>query len=91
MKTTHRSRYAPQPRTTGSIIQSGARGRTRLDDRLSRHRPAPADRNGAPWPLEQAVRSGVPKRFVEVNLAAIDEGRQLVRQPKDDRTSAAGA
>ncbi len=41
--------------------------------------------------LEQAVRSGVPKRFVEVNLAAIDEGRQLVRQPKDDRTSAAGA
>ena len=31
--------------------------------------------------LEQAVRSSVPKRFVELNLAAIAEGRQLLRQP----------
>ncbi len=31
--------------------------------------------------LEQAVRDGVPKRFVELNLAAIDKGRQLLRQP----------
>ncbi len=33
--------------------------------------------------LEQAVRSGVPKRFVELNLAAIEEGRQLLRQPEE--------
>ena len=33
--------------------------------------------------LEQAVRGGVPKRFVELNLAAVDEGRQLLRQPAD--------
>ncbi len=33
--------------------------------------------------LEQAIRSGVPKRFVELNLAAIEEGRQLLRQPAD--------
>jgi Pyruvate/2-oxoacid:ferredoxin oxidoreductase gamma subunit len=33
--------------------------------------------------LEQAVRSGVPKRFAELNLAAIEEGRQLLRQPAD--------
>lgn len=33
--------------------------------------------------LEQAVRNGVPKRFVELNLTAIHEGRQLPRQPED--------
>ncbi len=33
--------------------------------------------------LEQAVRGGVPKRFVELNLAAIEEGRQLLRQPAE--------
>ncbi len=34
--------------------------------------------------LELAVRGGVPKRFVELNLTAIDEGRQLVRPLEDD-------
>jgi 2-oxoglutarate ferredoxin oxidoreductase subunit gamma len=34
--------------------------------------------------LEQAVRGGVPKRFVELNLTAIDEGRQLLHPSKDD-------
>lgn len=34
--------------------------------------------------LELAVRGGVPKRFVELNLTAIDEGRQLLRPPEDD-------
>ena len=41
--------------------------------------------------LERAVRGGVPKRFVELNLTAVDEGRQLVRPPEDGRSSAAGA
>lgn len=40
--------------------------------------------------LEQAVRSGVPKRFVELNLAAVSQGYGLVRQDTG-RTSAAGA
>jgi 2-oxoglutarate ferredoxin oxidoreductase subunit gamma len=34
--------------------------------------------------LEQAVRGNVPKRFVELNLTAVDEGRQLLRLPEDD-------
>ncbi len=34
--------------------------------------------------LEQAVRGGVPKRFLELNLTAIDAGRQLLRLPEDD-------
>ena len=33
--------------------------------------------------LEQAVRNTVPKRFVELNLAAVNEGCQLVRQSAD--------
>ncbi len=41
--------------------------------------------------LELAVRGGVPKRFVELNLAAVDKGRQLVRQSEHDRSSAARA
>ncbi len=34
--------------------------------------------------LEQAVRSSVPKRFVELNLMAVNEGCQLPHQPGDD-------
>lgn len=40
--------------------------------------------------LEQAVRSGVPKRFVELNLAAVHEGCELVRPSEEGRSSAAG-